>query len=183
MFLWETDPKKLHLASSSLTTEITKLFALRKKWSIEFEFRLAHVTIWSSPICDVSFLMRARPWENKETDRGMRWMCTKNFPPFGNDMWSLRPLTKPGARFSKVPKTFRARKAICEIANRLFWKADLLTCFKGNKKKNNFEVWWIKCFPFLSYKGMCDTRKWPVKFRDFWETAPRTGPDRIGPDR
>ena len=41
----------------------------------------------------------------------------------------------PGARFSKVPKTFRARKAICEIANHLFWKADLLTCFQGNKKK------------------------------------------------
>ena len=37
----------------------------------------------------------------------------------------------PGARFSKVPKTFRARKAICETANRLFWKADLLTCFQG----------------------------------------------------
>ena len=46
----------------------------------------------------------------------------------------------PGARFSKVPKTFRARKAICEIANRLFWRAGLLTCFQGNKKKNNCEV-------------------------------------------
>ena len=53
-----------------------------------------------------------------------------------------RPDTKcgPGALFSKVPKTFRARKAICEIANRLFWKADLLTCFQGYKKKNNCEV-------------------------------------------
>ena len=78
------------------------------------------------------------------------------------------------ARFSKVPNTFRARKAICEIANRLFWKSDLLTCFQGNKNKNNCEVWRIKCSPFLSYKGNCDTRKWPVKFRDFWETAPRT---------
>ena len=38
----------------------------------------------------------------------------------------------PEARFSKVSKTFRAGKAICEIANRLFWKADLLTCFQGN---------------------------------------------------
>ena len=35
-------------------------------------------------------------------------------------------LYHPGARFSKVPKTFRARKAICEPANRLFRKADLL---------------------------------------------------------
>ena len=47
---------------------------------------------------------------------------------------------QPGARFSKVPKTFRARKAICETANRLFWRAYLLTCFQGNKKKNNCEV-------------------------------------------
>ena len=31
----------------------------------------------------------------------------------------------PGARFSKVPKTFRVRIAICETANHLFWKADL----------------------------------------------------------
>ena len=27
-----------------------------------------------------------------------------------------------GARFSKVPITFRVRKAICETGNRLFWK-------------------------------------------------------------
>ena len=50
------------------------------------------------------------------------------------------PRMIPGARFSKVPKTIRARKAICEIVNRLFKKADLLTCFQGNKKKNNCEV-------------------------------------------
>ena len=29
--------------------------------------------------------------------------------------------------------TFRARKAIRETANRLFWKADPLTCLQGNK--------------------------------------------------
>ena len=46
----------------------------------------------------------------------------------------------PEVRFSKVPKTFRARKAICKIANRLFWKADLLTFFPGNKKKSNCQV-------------------------------------------
>ena len=40
----------------------------------------------------------------------------------------------------KSRKTFQARKAICESTNRLFWKADLSTCFQGNKKKNNFEV-------------------------------------------
>ena len=39
------------------------------------------------------------------------------------------------ACFSKVPISFRARKAIYETGNRLFWKADPLTCFQGNKKK------------------------------------------------
>ena len=37
----------------------------------------------------------------------------------------------PGARFSKVPKTFRARKAISKTATRLFCKASLLICRKG----------------------------------------------------
>ena len=46
----------------------------------------------------------------------------------------------PGARFSEVPKTFRARKAICEPANRLFRKADLLRCFRGNKRQTDCEV-------------------------------------------
>ena len=49
-------------------------------------------------------------------------------------------LERSGARFSKVPITFRARKAIWETANRLFWKTDLVTCFQGNKKKNECEV-------------------------------------------
>ena len=35
----------------------------------------------------------------------------------------------PGARFSKVLRTFRAWKASCQTAIRLFWKADLFTCF------------------------------------------------------
>ena len=47
-----------------------------------------------------------------------------------SEVSSLLPChtVQAGARFSKVPKAFRALKAICEIANRLFWKADLLTC-------------------------------------------------------
>ena len=39
----------------------------------------------------------------------------------------------PGAHFSKVPKTFRARKAIPKTATRLFCKAGLFICCKGNK--------------------------------------------------
>ena len=79
----------------------------------------------------------------------------------------------PEAGFSKVPKTFRARKAICGTANPSFWKADLLTCFQGNKKLNDCEVWRLKSSPFLRYTENCDTRKWSVKFRDVRETGPR----------
>ena len=41
--------------------------------------------------------------------------------------------------FSNVPITFQARKAICETANRLFWKADLLTCLTKRKMTVKFE--------------------------------------------
>ena len=61
------------------------------------------------------------------------------------------------ARFSKIPKAFRARKAICETANRLFWKADLLTCFQGNKKKNDCEVWRLKSSWDAKRNGPQDT--------------------------
>ena len=83
---------------------------------------------------------------------------------------------RPGTRFSKVPITFRARKAICETANRLFWKAGLLTCSKSNRQKNYREVWRVlKSSPFLRFKENCDTRIWPVTFRDFRETGPWSG--------
>ena len=50
----------------------------------------------------------------------------------------------PGARFSNVPRTFRARKAIRKITTCLFCKADLFTCCKGNKNKNNGKVLWLE---------------------------------------
>ena len=75
---------------------------------------------------------------------------------------------------------FRARKAICETANRLFCGADHLTCLQGNKEKNDCEVWRLKSSPFLRYKGNGDTRKWPVKFRDFRETGPWSRVTDIG---
>ena len=37
----------------------------------------------------------------------------------------------PGARFSKVPKTFRAQNAIRKTPTRLFCKAGLFVCCKG----------------------------------------------------
>jgi len=45
-----------------------------------------------------------------------------------------------GAHFSKVPKTFQARKAIRKTSICLFCKADLFICCKGNKNKNNCKV-------------------------------------------
>ena len=39
----------------------------------------------------------------------------------------------PGLRFSKDPKTLRARKAIRKTPTRLFYKAGLSICCKGNK--------------------------------------------------
>ena len=40
---------------------------------------------------------------------------------------------RPGARFSKVPKTFRTRKAIRKTPTCLFCKAGFLICCKENK--------------------------------------------------
>ena len=46
----------------------------------------------------------------------------------------------PGARFSKVPKTFRARKAIRETPTCLICKAGLFICCIGNTNQNNCKV-------------------------------------------
>ena len=58
---------------------------------------------------------------------------------------------------------FRARKSICETVNRLFWKVNLLTCFQGNKRQNDYEVW-------RQIPSVLDTRKWLVNFRVLRET-------------
>ena len=45
----------------------------------------------------------------------------------------------PGARFSKVPKTFRARRAIRESLTCLFCKARLFISCKGNKNNTQLQ--------------------------------------------
>ena len=45
-----------------------------------------------------------------------------------------------GARFSKVSKTFRIRKAIRKTPTRLFCKAGPLICCKGNRNQNSCKV-------------------------------------------
>ena len=38
----------------------------------------------------------------------------------------------------------------------------------------DFEVWRLRTSALRRYKGNCGTRYWPEKFRDFWETGPKT---------
>ena len=52
----------------------------------------------------------------------------------------IREDTWPGVRFSKVPRTFRAEKAIRKSTTCLFCKAGLFICCKWNKNKNNCKV-------------------------------------------
>ena len=83
-----------------------------------------------------------------------------------------RNCKEPGARFSKVPRTFRARKAIRKTTTCSFCKAGLLICCKGNKNKNNCKVSCLETPSFWRYKENYVTRNTPEKFRDFRETGP-----------
>ena len=100
-----------------------------------------------------------------------RTIRPRQFAPSLNSVQLLFNLF--GCVTAQGPVSRKSRKAICEPANRLSRKADLLRCFRGNKKLNDCEVLRLKCAPFLIYKRNCDTRKWPVKFRDFREAGPR----------
>ena len=77
-----------------------------------------------------------------------------------------------GARFSKVPQTFRSRRAIRKTPTRSFCKAGLFICCKGNKNLNNCKVSWFETPSFRRYKENYVTRNAPEKFRDFRETGP-----------
>ena len=78
----------------------------------------------------------------------------------------------PGICFTKVSKTFRYRKASCQIAICVFWKAALLTCFECKKNQEDCEIWWLRNTALLRCNGNCGTRNRPENFRDFWETGP-----------
>ena len=68
------------------------------------------------------------------------------------------------ACFLNVARTFRARKASCQTAIRLFWKGDLLTRFWCKKNQEHCEVWWRITTALRRYKGNCGTRNkaWKV---------------------
>ena len=68
---------------------------------------------------------------------------------------SFRVMFSAGACFSKVLRTFRVRKASCQTAVRLFWKADLLTCFYCKKNQEDDEVWWLRTSALRRYKKNC----------------------------
>ena len=75
----------------------------------------------------------------------------------------------PGGRFSKVPRTFRTRKAIRKTTICLFCKAGLLICCKGNKIKITAKFHASRLLRFEDTKRIMS----PEKFRDFRETGPR----------
>ena len=78
-----------------------------------------------------------------------------------------------GICFSESPeRAFRARKASSQTAIRLFWKADLLTCFQCKKNQEDCEVWRRRTSALRRYEGNYVTRNRPEKFPDFLETGP-----------
>ena len=84
---------------------------------------------------------------------------------------SLRA-TRAWGLFLESLENFSTRKASCPSANRLFWKADLLTCFNCKKNQEDCEFWWLRTLALQRYKGNCDTRNRPDKFWDLRETGP-----------
>ena len=89
-------------------------------------------------------------------------------------VFACRKRWTPGGRFSKVPRTFRTRKAIRKTTTCLFCKTGLLICCKRNKNKNNYKVSCLETPSFWRYKENYVTRNTPEKFRDFRETGPWT---------
>ena len=85
--------------------------------------------------------------------------------PLGSlDFLLVRDITpdlhkRPGARFSKVPKTFRARKAIRKTPTCLLCKAGDFICCKGNKNKNTCKVSCLEKPSFWRYKENYVARK------------------------
>ena len=77
--------------------------------------------------------------------------------------WMVILYNRSGGRFSKVPKAFRARKAIHKTPTRLFCEAGLFICCKGNKNLNNCKVSCLETPLFWRYKENYVTRKTPEK--------------------
>ena len=77
-----------------------------------------------------------------------------------------------GVRFSKVPKTFRARKAIRKTPTCLFCKAGLFICCKGNKNKNNCKFRASRRLSFENTNRIMSPEMRPKSFGTFEKQAP-----------
>ena len=78
----------------------------------------------------------------------------------------------PGARFSKVPKTFRARKAIRKAPTCLFCKAGLfICCVKGIKKKITAKFRASRRLSFEDTKRIMSPEMRPKHFGTFEKQA------------
>ena len=86
---------------------------------------------------------------------------------------NLLPLTVgSGARFSRVPKTFRAQKAIRKTTTCLFCKAGLFIRCKGNKNQNNCKVSCLETPSFEDTKRIMAPEIRPKSFGTFEKQAP-----------
>ena len=77
------------------------------------------------------------------------------------------------ARLSKVPKTFRTRKAIRKTPPRLFCEAGLFICCKGDKNLNNHKVSCPEMPLFWRYKENYVTQNAAEKLRGLRVTSSR----------
>ena len=78
----------------------------------------------------------------------------------------------PGARFSKVPRTFRAQKAIHKTATCLFCRAGLFICCNRNKNNNKCKVLCLKLLCFEDKKRIMSPDLCLKSFGTFEKQAP-----------
>ena len=124
----------------------------------------------------VCYATEAGAKERPERDSAMPMQCCSSWATRPTGSWSIWGPgfeSWSGARFSKVPRTFRAQKAICKSTTCLFCKAGLFICCKGNKNNNNCKVSCLETPLFWKYKENYVTQDTPDKFRDIRETGPR----------
>ena len=81
-------------------------------------------------------------------------------------------MSRAGARFSKVTRTFRARKAIRKTTTYLFCKAGPLICCKGNKNKITAKFRASRRLRFEDTKRIMSPEIRPKSFGTFEKQAP-----------
>ena len=134
----------------------------------------AHISTWEHSGSNWNFEVLVFLGEGKigvpeETTLGEEKRINNKLDPHDNAESGNRT---PGARFSKVTRTFRARKASRKTTTCLFCKAGLFICCKGNKNKNNCKVSCLETSSCWRYKENYVTRNTPEKFRYYRETGP-----------